>query len=84
MKAHGFGRRQDPLLSGDRRGSEQERIAAWGHLWDTVSTSPPRHRQLTKPFLGRLDFLIRRRLSEPPTPIVHQAAFPPPHGTQHG
>ena len=83
MKTHSFGRRQDPLLSGDRRGSEQGRIATWGQLWDTVSTPPFRHRLLTKPFLDRLDFLTRRQPPELPAPIAHQATSPP-HGTQHG
>ena len=50
MKTHGFGRRQDPLLSGNHRGGEQGRIAVWGRLWDTVTTPPFRHRLLTEPY----------------------------------
>ena len=78
MKTHGFERRQDPPSSGDRRGSEQKRIATWGRLWDTVSTPPFLHRLLTESFLDRLDFLTRRQPPEPFAPIVHQAASPPP------
>ena len=43
-----------------------------------VSTPPFHHRLLTGPLLDGLDFLTRRQPPEPPAPIAHQAASPPP------